>query len=95
MATPQLIDLMTTFKVLKNESEQYEDKLSKIKLEICKFLAENQANILLGDNNKPLATWNESSGRKTLDAEKLKTFYSSTYEACLKQGKPYRTLLIK
>ena len=92
-ANSEVIVKLGTIKELKAQDKQLNDSIKTLELEVKEYMKE--AELLVDNSGKCLASWKTAKPRQSLDTKKLKAEHEDIYKEYMKESEPSRMFLIK
>jgi len=92
-ANSEVIAKLGTIKALKAQDKQLNDSIKTLELEVKEYMKE--AELLVDNSGKCLASWKTAKPRQSLDTKKLKAEHEDIYKEYMKESEPSRMFLIK
>jgi putative phage-type endonuclease len=91
-ATEEVMSKINKLSQLKRELGSLDKELKELEFDIKNYMGENS---LLSNGQDILITWKQSKARQSFDTDKFKSEHPDLYAKFLKEGKAYRTFLLK
>lgn len=93
MATGEIAEKVNKFWELKTKFNDLDNEMKSLEADIKSYMGENA--MLTTPDNQITITWKQTKPRTSLDTDSLKKAHPDIYNNFLKEGKPYRTFIIK
>jgi len=93
IANAEVLAAIDELKAVDAAADDLEIRKEAAKLVIMSALGDLEA--VASDDGELLLTWKAQAGRRGLDSKRLQAEYPEAYAACVKQGTPFRTMLVK
>lgn len=90
-ANPKIIDLLTAITLKTAQVKEEQESLDALKSELKLFIGDDAG---ITHNGVVVCTYRQNADRRVVDTKKLQQFYPKIYEACLKNAKSTRSLVI-
>lgn len=93
VATPEISEILSKYKELKEHSSAVEERMQNLRKQLCLAIGDNET--IEDDMGKCLATWKYVKGNRRFDADRFKEECPDMHRKYVVDGNPYRRLLIK